>query len=187
MPPAICCQHHDGRRDSTYRPALGRSANPSKPTNPTSWHRRAGHKTGPQPFSLARASTVGKPSKAYKPHQPARPAGLRVVPLLFSLARVSSGPPPANPTKPPRPQGTQKKSLGVSHLDRELSWAMAGVTRSKDERRLARPGTSLFVRWHGGKSCYPLASLAEARGAGRNAPRRACVDGMAAFGHTARR
>jgi len=84
--------------------ALGRSANPSKPTNTTSRPGRAGCQSGPQLFSLARASTVGKPSKAYKPHQPARPAGLRVARLRFhwlAFRRKKTLQNPPNPTKPP--------------------------------------------------------------------------------------
>ena len=68
-------------------PALGRSVNPSKPTNPTSRPRREGRQTGPLPFSLARAWTVGKPFKAYKPHQTAQPTGLRIGLSFFTGSR----------------------------------------------------------------------------------------------------
>ena len=79
--------------------ALGRSVNPSKPTNPTNRPQGACRQTRASALSLARTSTVGKPSKAYKPHQPAPPAGLRVASLLSSLARVSLERNPSKATK----------------------------------------------------------------------------------------
>lgn len=112
-----------GRRDSTYRLALGRSANPSKPTNPTTQPWSAGRKTELQPFSFARASTVGKPSKAYKPHQPARSAGLRTPPCFFTCSRFVGKKPfkthqtlPSHPAgcsyKPPNSKQHQRGNLG---------------------------------------------------------------------------
>lgn len=98
-----------GRRDSTYRLALGRPANPSKPTNPTSRPWSTCPESRPLPFSLARAWTVGKPSKAYKPHQPAQPVGLRVAPLLFhwlAFRRKKTLQNPPNPTKCLQSDGT---------------------------------------------------------------------------------
>ena len=81
--------------------ALGQSANPSKPTNPTIRPWTTWFKNWAAVFSLARASTVGKPFKAYKPHQPARPAGLRIGPQLFHWLTFRRKKTPQNPPNPP--------------------------------------------------------------------------------------